>query len=98
MMAKKNTKLTALDELFRAVCGYFKDKFDDSSASANDVKNAIQFLKDNGISATLSQEYDSAPLNQLVESAQQSEAIQFPFPVNPSLLPADDPALAESKG
>lgn len=102
MAKNKSTKLTALDDLFGAVCDYFKDTLKGGKATPADIKNAIQFLKDNGISALLSKTNDDAPMNQLVDAAQESGMIQFPFPadmpVRGNILPADDPAVKTAEG
>ncbi|MCD7896381.1 MAG: hypothetical protein LUG50_06855 [Planctomycetaceae bacterium] len=94
MASNKKTKTAALDALFRAVCGYFGNAFEKGTATTADVKNAIQFLKDNGINAMLSEENPEAPLNKLTKAAEESGTIQFPFPVvSSNLLDKDDPAV-----
>jgi hypothetical protein len=58
------TRAENLSKLFDTVCDTLSEKLQSEECTPNDVKNAIQFLKDNGITG---EPRKGTPLDRLLE-------------------------------
>ncbi len=69
------SRLTLMDELFQTVVEQLIEKLRSGEATASDVKNAIQFLKDNDITVAA----ENFPLHEeIAEALKDAKIIPFP--------------------